>query len=324
MNLPFKFLILCIILLEYKLICAENMVVFLQGTSCAGKTSISQELQKMDNTWKIVDEDAIFFKECPLFWEKLFPNEFPIISKVIDHAHLVHAILRNQIFFITSATKSEKAEAYEAIEKIRNELLPFKIVFKEHMQMAIYNQINNYLQKGFNVIVDSTNTLATDKIEELSQTYKVFSVLAYIPLSTILERVLYRNNQAFIDNSFNNIRFFSDGFKKFLTLYNFTDNLTHEKNHCLDTITKQKLEDVLNTLNTLIEKTFHTDGPKEFSWKEFSKEELKQYKEEVLSKFSSNVCYIVPKTKFDIIINSSEQAPYQCAQIIYDILLHKT
>lgn len=50
-------------------ICTNNIIsatiVFLQGTGCAGKTSICKEIAKLEN-WKIVDEDAIFFDQVSI------------------------------------------------------------------------------------------------------------------------------------------------------------------------------------------------------------------------------------------------------------------
>src|SRR5690348_7716332 len=78
---------------------SSTTIIFLQGTACAGKTSICREVQSLDNTWKIVDEDAIFYEQAPIRWSKLFPQEFSTIVKAVESYNILHAIMRNQILF---------------------------------------------------------------------------------------------------------------------------------------------------------------------------------------------------------------------------------
>ncbi len=40
----------------------SSTIVFLQGTGCAGKTSLCREIQKLDSNWKAFDEKGYLVK----------------------------------------------------------------------------------------------------------------------------------------------------------------------------------------------------------------------------------------------------------------------
>src|SRR5437868_4665871 len=99
-------------------ISAQPVLVFLKGTGCAGKTSIGNTLQAKN--WHVIDEDAFFYEEGPLYWKTLFPEEFISIEQAIDRSNIFHAVVRNQILFKHSTGLPLRQQVLRDIQHIRS------------------------------------------------------------------------------------------------------------------------------------------------------------------------------------------------------------
>ena len=58
-------------------------VIFLHGTTCAGKTSICRELKKTYD-WKVVEADELFCSRLVLSCKTEFPKEFSVIEDAVE------------------------------------------------------------------------------------------------------------------------------------------------------------------------------------------------------------------------------------------------
>ena len=305
----------------------ENLLVFLKGNSSTGKSSISKEILQMDSHWKIVSEDAIFFDQFPIYWEELFPAEFKNILKVVERPHLVHAIMRDQIYFKQEATEEEKKAALEAIATIRGNLsnendenIRFKAACTKRFQNYVFNQINDHLENGFYVLVDTANGLKKDKIDKLSEKYKIVNILAYCPLNIAIDRVAERNHIAILHGDFISLRFYHQILSNFLGLYDMVSASKSQgidTSHSIDGIAKETMKSIFDFIGLSMIESCHAVGFTFFSWGEFDRKELEKFRELMLSEFADDsFCTIIPKDKFDYLIYTDKRSAQETAEII--------
>ena len=93
-----RYVLIVVVMLQASACCASN-VVFLKGTGSTGKTSICHELGRLEETWKELSDDAIFFEELILRYKKEYTQEFELIAEAIEPSNIFHAIVRNQVLF---------------------------------------------------------------------------------------------------------------------------------------------------------------------------------------------------------------------------------
>ncbi len=110
-------------------------VVFLRGTGCAGKTSLCNEFLNQSG-WKVVGEDDIYFQEASKRWRVEFPEEFKDVENAIDPENVLHAVMRSQILFRSSASDDQRLKARNAIAKIQTALKRLLIVSRKKMKVS--------------------------------------------------------------------------------------------------------------------------------------------------------------------------------------------
>ncbi len=302
-------------------LCAST-IIFLQGTGCAGKSSICRELQKLDPSWKIVDEDAVFFEQLPLRCAYLFPEEFIALSKAIATESLFHAIVRNQVQFKEGTTDLEKNAALRAAQKIRDTLdsknkLAFetKKLWIDYLTSHIIIKIQDYAAHGHNVIVD-TWFLKIEHFERFKTHFNVVLALAYCPINDLVDRTIERNSNAAIGN-FSSNRFFHQALMSFAQHYELLPKPNQEStNSGIDTLNLEILNKALNKVENTMTVSSHAAGADNmFTRGEFSHQQFELFKENLIYKFQDTlVCSVLPKLTYDILIRTNELTPFQSAQ----------
>jgi|GEM_PF-4134577 gluconate kinase len=309
------------ILLSFSLIISAldaATIIVLKGTCCAGKTSIFHEIAQK-TTWKIVDEDALYLEQSIALWQDIFPEEYAIIKNSIDGQNIFHAVKRNQILFKAGISSAEKIRSLSAIETLQKAFddpaTPQSLAVKtwhDNLKQALSRQIEDYAQAGHTIIVDSWR-LSRNYFETLKDSHTVFFVLAYVPLSTIIERVFERNYSALFTGDLRSMRFYGQTLSSFSSLYAFSPE---NDSTSLDGITPLCLQDTLNLIECILpEIPSISAGP--FSRREYSRQDLYDYEESILnySDVSEQHKFVVlPKEKYDLILYTDQQSPAACTQ----------
>lgn len=294
-------------------------IIFLKGTGCAGKTSMCKVLADVDKSWKIVDEDAVYFQHSMKRWKTIFPNEMSIINKVIAKENLFHAITRDQICFIKDAEFQDKQNALCAIKKIRAALNDSRDDIKEDAKKLWNNYLAQYLvflitdyaANDYNVIVDTWLFLKPEMYDQFKKNFKVIEALAYCSFGNLVKRMIKRNNKALETSDYSSMRLFRNSLMSFANYYELKAVLNEdEKDKVIDVIKFQEMQEAFSDVEKALDKYNDTI----FTPKEFSEAQFTKFKEEMLAKFQSQeMCYVLPKLKYDTIILTNVVEPNVCA-----------
>ncbi len=300
---------------------AVATIIILRGTSCAGKSSICSELIKFDSRWKVVDEDAFYYREARQRWARMFPVEYASISRAIAETNILHAVMHNQILFMKTSSEKEQHAAYIALQKIQqalnirdNAAIASKALWYQHLKSAVISQVHDYALMGHNVIIDSW-FLKTEEIEQLEKNFPVIFMVAYAPFDQLVVRLLERNTTAV-----KNKRFFLHILRSFfLESYDLVPAEPGAQcipSNAIDILTIESLNNSFKIIETSKEKSTHTAGLENFFTRgEFSSKQLSIFKEKVVAKFQGHqACYVIPKKSYDVLINTSKQSPTNCVK----------
>lgn len=319
-----RVLLFALALLQITFLSLAGTVVFLRGTGCAGKTSLCNELVKLDSSWKYVEEDGIFYQEAAVRWKSEFSAEFAVIQEAIDPENILHAVLRNQFLFKSSANDEQRLKAKNAIAIIQQTLNSrdrkqendSKTSWAGALRDQITQTIMNHAQQH-NVIVD-TWFLKPEHINRVADNYRVVHVIAYSAFPEIVNRTMKRNYSALMNGKdISNLRFFHQALKSFIGTYDLSDSPD-------GSIASLDKESVIHTLD-LVELQLQdspqaTGSSKTFTRGEFSLQEFQEYRKDLLSKFASRIAYVVSKLPFDLVVMTDDQAPAASAKQIIDFV----
>lgn len=319
-----KLLVFTLVLLQTTGKIYTGKVVFLRGSGCAGKTSLCNQLIKQDSSWKYVEEDGIFYTEVLIHWENEFPAEFAVIKQAIDYKNILHAILRNQILFKSTANYAERLQAKNAISTIQDTLNSRDKKQEDNSPTSwaatLRNQITqtiiDYAQEHI-VIVD-TWFIKPEHIQRIANKHSVIHVVAYCSFPEIVQRTMKRNYVALINGKdISNLRFFHQALKSFMGTYDLSDN----PDRSIASLDKEAIVHALDLVEVQLHNTPEATGSsKTFTRGEFSLQEFQQYREDLLGKFTTQTMYVVPRLPFDMTVRLDENNPAVSAKQIIDFV----
>lgn len=302
--------------------------VFLHGSGCAGKTSLCKKLIELDPSWKYIEEDGIFYQEAAKYWKNEFSTEFASIEESIDPANVLHAVMRNQILFKTSASNEQRLRAKHAIAHIQQTLnsrarkqendgkTSWADLLRDEITQIIMNHARNH-----NVIVD-TWFLKPEHIRRVTDNHKVVHVIAYCTFYKVVERTMKRNHEALMNGKdISNTRFFHQALKSFAGIYDLSDN----PDKSIASIDKESVIRALDLVEFQLQDSPQATGAaKTFTRGEFSNTEFQEFRDALLSKFTSERAYVVPKLPFDMTVITDDTDPGASAlQIISFVRNHE-
>jgi hypothetical protein len=313
-----KKLLTLIIFLTISFSCFAGKVVLLRGSGCVGKTSTCRALLALDNSWRVIDEDAIYYKEAVTHWRQGFPEEFAVLDLVIDPQNLFHTIFRNQVLFKANAEEEAKTKAIRAIktmqEKINraNQEKPenakgWNNALRDAITARVIEEANH-----FKVIVD-TWFLKPAHIEQIAKVHSVINATAYCPFAVLVERTLKRNYDACLNSTdISSIRYFHQALGSFMKRYHFTQTCDGS----IDVLNKNEVCKALAIVEYWIRnQTPASKSSKEFPQTEFTLEEFQEYSRELLSAFKEREqMHIVPTDKVDLILRTDQKDARECAR----------
>jgi hypothetical protein len=291
-------------------------VVFLQGTSRSGKSSIGDEIENYE-MWTSIG--SLYFPYCLQSFNELFPSEFARIKKGIDANNIRHAVTRNIFMFKEGMPKKLKKEIIVASQKIQNHFNNASIYaqHKAHFSHFSLNKIRAQINKGLNVLADVSWYVTKEDMQTIKPHPSIFSVLIYCPFNIIIYRFFKQNKKSIKSGNIMNYRFFAEPFKSFLSLY----ELSSEDSNAIDTIPKETFLKYLDIIDANLPKNSEPQDPSGFMMFELSHKELKDYRKSFLEQFkNSEMLYIVPKIKFDLLLRSDKQEPQISAKQIVDFI----
>lgn len=169
-------------------------LVFLYGTSSAGKTSLAQEAQS--SGWIHIEHDEVKAKLLFTKIQEAVPDEWNFLNSRFS--------FENWIEFFSGWSKNIKSIKGKEIKTCQNKILySFHQVredYKPHDHfMAVYQEALPHLLNGKNVIIDTV--FLEDKHLQLMKSvlngYPSMFILYYCPLDLTLKRCDRRNNNAF-------------------------------------------------------------------------------------------------------------------------------
>ena len=135
----------------------------------------------------------------------------------------------------------------------------------------------------------------------------------------MIHRIMTRNGEAFKSRNCRNHRFFKEGMRGFLRLY----DMIPKENGSVDTIDKETVEKILQFVKQELKPPPDLVKNK-FITKEFSTAQFEQYQQELLEKFKNHKrLYVVPKKKYDHILKTNKMNPKECAQHILNFVTPK-
>jgi hypothetical protein len=233
-----------------------------------------------------------------------------LISDTIKHENMWQAIKTLNTTFLNTTTQEDQQLAINAINEIRaffddpireKQLIASKALTTKHvMQQLIF-----HAACGHDVIFDSWGvTNWENEIIELQKCFDhVINVVTYCPLEIVQQRWECRNNIALETKIYTDKRFFIQMIKSFFGFLVPVENLecacTTVTKDDFDLLVKKGLEYALDDAPNVYM------SEKQFSFRECTKQELLNFKEEIYEKYGFNdksEVFLAPSSGYDILL----------------------
>lgn len=309
-------LILLFVLFTREATCAS--IIYFKGTCSSGKSTLIKSLSK-DNL-EIVDEDAYVHEAYVIAIEERFPLEYAAIIRAIDKDNIYNSLRTKDRIFKNDATEKEISEAEKAILNILEELNhPQNICWKQKISQSItkecLDKITFALQENKNVLLDAWY-IKPDDLKALYPNTPIIKVMLYCSLPVAHERLLKRNNDAFVQGNLKEKRLYAQLIGSFCSLYEISQDP-------IKAIEKVELDQFTDSFKLISENLEEKEIPKKvFSFKEISQTELQTLQNNFLKPFENGKpCYICPKESQDFIINNTTLETKKAVHLIEQMLL---
>lgn len=314
-------LILLFVLFTREASCEEinhATIIYFKGTCSSGKSTLIKSLSK-DNL-EIVDEDALVHEAYIAATKTRFPLEYAVIIRAIEKDNIYNSLRTKDRVFKNDATEKEISDAEKAILNILEELnQPQNMCWKQKISQSITKQcldkITLALQENKNVLLDAWY-IKPDDLKVLYPNTPIIKVMLYCSLPVAYERLLKRNNNAFIQGNLKEKRLYAQLIGSFCSLYEISQDPTKA-------IEKVELDELTEIFQLISENLEDEISPKKvFSFKEISREELQTLQNYFLKPFENGEpCYICPKESQDFIINNTSLETKKAVHLIEQMLL---
>jgi hypothetical protein len=285
--------------------CGCGSIIMLYGSSSSGKTSLMNEVIKLDGSWSALSEDEIMVTEWLGAISEIFPSEYELISKVVGCGDLMAAINKNVVLFDKEASAGDCSRALDAIKVIQEKMVgelsnSFRADFSERFEAATLRALKGKLSEGKNVVFDRWCISYETLIKELPEV-GVSKALIFLPLDKNLERLARRNKLAKEQGALGDHRFYIQVIHFFVDLY----NVMSESDNALYSFKKRELLNLFNEIRRDLKVEGKVDR-ESIVLKELSQYELDQYMASFIPEYigEDEMLYLVPSEEYDVVLNT--------------------
>jgi hypothetical protein len=208
-------------------------IIFLSGTSTAGKSSIMSAFAKLENNAIELGTDDFEEARCATLIKTHFPAEHEVLSKAVDDKNLYRFIYsppddikaRPELYFRESITPLQMKEREAVI--VLNESATFFTDIDQMLRKAKSTQDNEHFEtilsksrEGKTVIFDSPNVNGFfEYLQGKPHDAPIQRFLVYVPLTELVKRLPGRNEQSEKTGNLPNKRQYIDLLNQFKNLY---------------------------------------------------------------------------------------------------------
>lgn len=311
-----RFSILLLLLMSQPL--HSTYVVFLQGTSRSGKSSLCSQIELYEN-WDVVG--SVYFSYCLSVFNEFFPAQFACIKEGIEDENIRHAVTRNLFMFKKDVNEDLKQEIRNAAQKIQN-YFNDPLIYACHKQdfsNFSLNEIARRIKNGMNVVADVSWYVPQESIQNICPTPTIFTALVYCPFPLVIDRLCERNKKDLDTDSIMNYRFFIEPLTSFISLY----DLCAENYGAIDIIEKTTFFACLDIIEShLSHNAIEIHANSGFMMQELSQSQLNEFRAQFLKIFGNNKSlYVVPKLPYDLVLKTNEYTSQECAEQIIAYVL---
>lgn len=283
-------------------------IIYLKGSTCAGKSTLIKSINQRWEDLEIVDGDSIVMRTYPEAVAERFPFEYEMVAKAIANENLYHALRAGDILFKTEASEEECRRAELAISAIQAELdqsenLPWRLAVAETIRQEILDLTKQALNRGKNVLLD-TWYFNADEIQESFPELATIRVMLYCPFEIAYERLLKRNNEATANCNLLEKRYMAQLMRSFCSLYKVSD----QPNQLLQRINKHDLEQIFAMISQDLDEGDPEKPQPVFSIEEITQSKFQKLQREFMEPFEKFQCdnlYITPVEQQDLIIDNT-------------------
>lgn len=230
-------------------------IIFVYGTSNAGKSSICSALKQVKPDWVFENADDIFEDTLRYVLQEEHPEYYEIIKKAINEGNIFTSstFLRGVYSFKTNSTRQEQMEAVQVIKKIQQEHPLLKISKAwENAELELFRRGFAQAAKGKTVVLDSVCPellLKYKKENNLSSPVRLVCVVC--PFLKLAKRLIQRNLDAENKGDLKEARY------GFFPLANWTKLYTTQTSAnevVVDCVDKQAVVEAIKTVKEFVNK----------------------------------------------------------------------
>lgn len=216
-------------------------LIFLTAPTSSGKSSIMAEFAKRENTEQLGTDDFEEIHFRPSLIAKHFPDQYAILSKVVDNKNLYNFLFlprdiakrffKNSPEPTTDLEKQEREKCRQAALTIYDDdafVTAVDKMLKENKPLqdeAHFKAILDHYANGKTVIFDSPNAVDFFKyLKSHPRKPTVERFLIFVPLTKLIERLPIRNEQAEKTGNLYNKRQYIDVLHQFMHHYHPTSS----------------------------------------------------------------------------------------------------
>ncbi len=285
-------------------------VVFLQGSSRSGKSSICSMMEQQEQ-WNTVG--SMYFPFCLDTFATLFPEQFVCIQKGIASENIRHAVTRDMFMFNKGISERHKQKIIDAARYIQDYFSSPMLYAQHKKEFSDFSlhEIQKSLKTGNHLLADVSWYVTREQLTSITPTPTIISALVYCPLIIAIDRLVQRNAISLETGSIMNYRFFSEPLMSFMALY----DLSLEDDNAIDTLDKTQLLKCLDNIEKYISVEGATNDNSGFMMHELTRQKLDEYRTLFLHTFANNqTLYIRPKKMYDIILRTDKYTAKECVQ----------
>lgn len=296
-----------------------QIVVFLQGTSRSGKSSICSVMEQQER-WNVIG--SMYFPFCLDNFATLFPEQLTCIQKGIAPENIRHAVTRDMFMFNKGISERRKQKIMNAARYIQDYFSNPMVYAQHKKELSDFSlhEIQKGLKTGNNLLADVSWYVTREQLASVVPTPIIISALVYCPFVITIDRLVQRNVISLETGSIMNYRFFSEPLMSFMALY----DVSSEDDNAIDTLDKTELLKCLDNIEKHLSVESIPSDNSGFMMHELTRQKLDEYRILFLHKFAdSQTLYIRPRKMYDIILRTDKHIPQECAQKLISYLANQ-
>lgn len=302
-------------------VASPKAVIMIHGASRSGKSSLCCAIDAHKG-WRSVG--SLYGSYCLATCAELFPEQCSCIKIGIEESNIRHALASNFCIFKKDVSPETQDSIRLAIKQIQDYFADARVYAEHKSQFSFFalQEIDTHLNNNMNVLADVSWYVTAEQIQALYPDTRIARALLYCSLPVIIERLITNNARARSTGSAVNYRFFIEPLASFASLYELTSSAPFIScqapvDTAIDMITRSELLAALAAVEPYLPEQSAGHGFSGFMMYEFTRADLREYKEALLQKCGEQeMLYVVPKKQYDIVIHTNNCSPEECAQLL--------